>query len=262
MLPGFRFVFATVVLAVSVLVFGLGAAALLRASHDQFANLPTAQASHEPVPARDQQARQITLALLRVEMMAEQSAAAKPPAPTAPDAATAAPAPPEATPAALRADAVASDAAPIERPAANDSASVQTSPETVLVVQPMPAEPATAEVKPIVASHEKAAALDPVAVAGCIPSLATTAQTAERIAMLVDQAPARADLLPPDLLASAAATTKLADIGKSAVHRVRHARLRHKWRRHRHWVRAQAQLAPFAGRQQAQQTDPFAAFPR
>jgi hypothetical protein len=248
MLPGFRFVFATVVLAVSVLVFGLGAAALLRASHDHFANLPSAQASHEPIPARDQQARQVTLALLRVEMMAEQS-----------DVVTAAPAPPEEPPAAQRAVGVASDAAPIARPAANDSADGQTSPETLLVVQ---TAPTTAEVKPIVASHDKVSAADPIAVTGCIPSLAATSQTAARIAMLVDQAPARVDLLPPDLLASAAATTKLAEIGKSAVHQVRHARLRHRWRRHRHRVRAQAQVAPFAGRQQAQQTDPFAAFSR
>lgn len=40
MLPGFRFLFAAIVLSVSTLVFGLGAAALLRASHERFASLP------------------------------------------------------------------------------------------------------------------------------------------------------------------------------------------------------------------------------
>lgn len=40
MLPGFRFLFATIVLSISVLIFGLGAAALLRAAHEEFANPP------------------------------------------------------------------------------------------------------------------------------------------------------------------------------------------------------------------------------
>lgn len=72
MLPGFRFLFAAIVLSVSTLVFGLGAAALLRASHERFASLPvlpfapalppaaTANAaSHDAAPP--------TLALLRVD---------------------------------------------------------------------------------------------------------------------------------------------------------------------------------------------------
>ena len=48
MLPGFRFLFATVVLAVSVLVFGLGAAALLRAAHEEFASLPSWRLAQPP----------------------------------------------------------------------------------------------------------------------------------------------------------------------------------------------------------------------
>jgi hypothetical protein len=84
MLPGFRFLFATIVLSVSVLVFGLGAAALLRAAHDNFANLPSAKAMQEAAVAHDQETRRATLALMRVEMIAEQQehvqkmAAAKP----------------------------------------------------------------------------------------------------------------------------------------------------------------------------------------
>ena len=72
MLPGIRFLFATVLLSVSVLVFGLGAAALLRAAHDDFANLPPAQVSREAKVAHERDARQATLALLRVEMIADQ----------------------------------------------------------------------------------------------------------------------------------------------------------------------------------------------
>ena len=40
MLPGFRFLFAAIVLSMSILVFGLGAAALLRAAHEEFAANP------------------------------------------------------------------------------------------------------------------------------------------------------------------------------------------------------------------------------
>jgi hypothetical protein len=41
MLPGFRFLLSAIVLCFSILVFGLGAAALLRAAHEQFASRPS-----------------------------------------------------------------------------------------------------------------------------------------------------------------------------------------------------------------------------
>ena len=41
MLPGFRFLFAAIVLSMSMMVFGLGAAALLRAAHEEFASNPS-----------------------------------------------------------------------------------------------------------------------------------------------------------------------------------------------------------------------------
>ncbi len=40
MLPGFRFLFAAIVLSVSIAVFGFGAAALFRSAHEEFANAP------------------------------------------------------------------------------------------------------------------------------------------------------------------------------------------------------------------------------
>lgn len=67
MLPGFRFLFAAIVLSMSVLVFGLGAAALLRASHEQFASLPSRRPPPEPVFVRQNEPPMPTLALLRVE---------------------------------------------------------------------------------------------------------------------------------------------------------------------------------------------------
>ena len=47
MLPGFRFLFAAIVLSMSILVFGLGAAALLRAAHEEFASNPSWHATRK-----------------------------------------------------------------------------------------------------------------------------------------------------------------------------------------------------------------------
>ena len=73
MLPGFRFLFAAIVLSISILIFGLGAAALLRAAHDQFASIPSRRALPEPVFAQQpafapqSETPPPTLASLRVE---------------------------------------------------------------------------------------------------------------------------------------------------------------------------------------------------
>jgi hypothetical protein len=67
MLPGFRFLFAAIVMSMSVLVFGLGAAALLRAAHEQFANSPSRRTPPEPVFAQHDEPPMPTLALLRFE---------------------------------------------------------------------------------------------------------------------------------------------------------------------------------------------------
>jgi hypothetical protein len=67
MLPGFRFLFAAILLSMSVLVFGLGAAALLRAAHEEFASMPSRRAPPQPVFAQPSEPTVPTLALLRVE---------------------------------------------------------------------------------------------------------------------------------------------------------------------------------------------------
>src|SRR5262249_35306527 len=91
MLPGFRFLLAAIVLSMSILIFGLGAAALLRAAHKEAACVRTRRVMPEPVFAHQLEAPQSTLALLRVEpIMPEKapdaSAATLPPEP-APEAA-------------------------------------------------------------------------------------------------------------------------------------------------------------------------------
>jgi hypothetical protein len=67
MLPGFRFLFAAIVLSTSILVFGLGATALLRAAHEEFASTPSWHAPPETVFAGQNEATRPVLALLRVE---------------------------------------------------------------------------------------------------------------------------------------------------------------------------------------------------
>src|SRR6202166_2681536 len=67
MLPGFRFLFAAIVLSMSILVFGLGAAALLRAAHEEFASNPSWHALPEAMVAQQGEATRPVLAMLRVE---------------------------------------------------------------------------------------------------------------------------------------------------------------------------------------------------
>jgi len=67
MLPGFRFLFAATVFSMSVLVFGLGAAALLRAAHEEFASTPSWRAPPETVFAQPSEATGPVLAMLHVD---------------------------------------------------------------------------------------------------------------------------------------------------------------------------------------------------
>ena len=67
MLPGFRFLFAAIVLCISILVFGLGAAALLRTAHEEVAQNPSWRAAPEPRFAQADAPAKTVLAMLRVE---------------------------------------------------------------------------------------------------------------------------------------------------------------------------------------------------
>src|SRR6202021_1196742 len=64
MLPGFRFLFAAIVLSMSMLVFGLGAAALLRAAHEEFASMPAWRPAPETTFAQKADAPPPVLAML------------------------------------------------------------------------------------------------------------------------------------------------------------------------------------------------------
>lgn len=68
MLPGFRFLFAAILLSASILVFGLGAAALLRATHEQYVSNPAwRNGPQEQVFAQSPEPAQPVLAVLRAE---------------------------------------------------------------------------------------------------------------------------------------------------------------------------------------------------
>jgi len=67
MLPGFRFLFAAIVLSMSMLVFGLGAAALLRAAHEEVASNPSWRAAPETRFAQPSEATGPVLAMLRAD---------------------------------------------------------------------------------------------------------------------------------------------------------------------------------------------------
>jgi hypothetical protein len=67
MLPGFRFLFAAIMLSTSMLVFGLGAAALLRAAHEQFASNPSWHAAPEATFAQQSEPVTPVLAMLHAE---------------------------------------------------------------------------------------------------------------------------------------------------------------------------------------------------
>jgi hypothetical protein len=67
MLPGFRFLFAAIMLSMSLLIFGLGAAALLRSAHEEFASNPSWRATPEVSFAQTGDTTGSVLAALRVE---------------------------------------------------------------------------------------------------------------------------------------------------------------------------------------------------
>jgi len=130
MLPGFRFLFAAVMLSMSLLIFGLGAAALLRAAHESFASNSSWRATPDVPFAQRPESTLPMLATLRVEPVTEKAI----------DAAKVAAAPTELTP-------------PPAEPAANDQ-----------VAGIKPAEiPAVEAAKPAPADASPASEAAPVA---------------------------------------------------------------------------------------------------
>ncbi len=155
MLPGFRFLFAAVMLSMSLLIFGLGAAALLRAAHESFASNSSWRAAPEVPFAQHPDTTLPVLATLRVEPSAIEKAN---------DQATVATAPAREEPAAAE-------------PAKNDQVAALRPAETPAVETAKPVElPASlpaAENPPAAETASSAPAASSPAVSAAAPTTAT-----------------------------------------------------------------------------------------
>ncbi len=132
MLPGFRFLFAAIVLSMSIMVFGLGAAALLRTAHEEFASNPSWRAAPETTFAQQSESRVPVLAMLRVDPLpAEQKVPDDVPAvepPVASASVASAPAEPEKIAALTPEDSSPLETAKPEIPVAESPAQGETAP--------------------------------------------------------------------------------------------------------------------------------------
>jgi hypothetical protein len=192
MLPGFRFLFTAIVLSMSILVFGLGAAALLRAAHEEFASMPSRRAPPEPVFAQQSEPPAPTLALLRVD---------PPVAEKAPDNVPVAAAPAEQ----------AADATPLAEPEKLAALNVEgaTAPDAVKpeTSKPETSAPETTSAIPPAQAETPAAVDEPklAAIAETQPPAAEAASTAAEPAAVVPSPEANI------------AATKIATLGGPAV---------------------------------------------
>jgi hypothetical protein len=164
MLPGIRFLFAAIVFAVSLVIFGMGAAALLRSAHEEFASLPNQRMAPPTVFAQQPVEPPPTLSMLRVETPA--------PAESAPVTVAVTP---------LDTASVAVPAPDLERTVAPDVvANLTLSPPPVAEAAPIePARPDTPKIEtakietPAVATVAVAPATPAVVPAGSIPEIVT-----------------------------------------------------------------------------------------
>ncbi|MTV16296.1 MULTISPECIES: hypothetical protein [Bradyrhizobium] len=215
MLPGLRFLFAAIVLATSLLVFGLGAAALFRAAHEEFASIPALRAPPEPQFAQQPDAPPV-LAMVRVDPPAADKVTTDIPAAPPPEPAASEPtAPAEVTPAAEPekvAAATADDPVPPAPPKPEAQAATTPAPAADTAAQtptadPLPASeptPAAAEAAPAATEAKVAAVADPPA-----PSEPAVPPPAPAMA-----APEPA---PPPSPEANAAATKIATLGGPEV---------------------------------------------
>jgi hypothetical protein len=202
MLPGFRFLFAAIVLSLSILVFGLGAAALLRAAHEEVASNPSWRAAPEMMFARQGDGAPPVLAMLRVEPAAmEQKAPDNVPAVAAP-----------VEPATIV-------SAPAE-PAA--SASTPAEPERIAALKPEGSSPPETA-KPETAKPEILAAENPeqgeaASVQAETPATADETRIAEQAVLAATEAaPASEQITAAASAEPDAASTKIATLDSPSV---------------------------------------------
>ena len=257
MLPGFRFLLAAIVLSVSIVTFGLGAAALLRAAHEEFASIPARRIAPEPYFAQSAETSAPTLAMLRIEPTPQGNAPVSSVAPALAEEPT-----PEAVPVpkveAEKLAALSVDVAPPAEPAKSE----------VAATEPLVITSSTAEAQP----ETKTAALDtspaptPVAENAPTPSeqIVMPAMTDGNRTVISDKAaPKVAALGSPAALVAAEAEKSSAKADRAELRKKQRAE-RAKERR-----RLAARRARLAAQQAAtlpastvqQSADPFGATP-
>ena len=232
MLPGFRFLFAAIVLSMSVLVFGLGAAALLRAAHETFASTPSWHTSPETTFAQPSDASRPVLSMLRVDPPVAEKAPDNAPAVTAPPATVTAPSEPVAagaTPAPEQATTTPPPAEPAQQVAALqpvDPPAPATAKPDVPVAENPPQEPAApARDEPAAPQATAPAAADETKIAA---TTATTEQPpptppsepapAAQVAAAIEVAPAAAEAASAPSTADAETfSTTIATLGGPPV---------------------------------------------
>jgi hypothetical protein len=173
----------------SVLIFGLGAAALLRSAHEEFASLPSRRAPAEPVFTRPNEPQTPTLALLRFDPPVLDN---KPPESAPPAVVSETVTPAEPTP----------DAAPAE-------------PEKLAALKPEEPMPAAAA-KPEVPAEDTTAAA-PVAPAEAATPVPTEEVKVAAIAETPEPVTTAAPATDRLSLAGNIAATKIATLGGPAV---------------------------------------------
>ena len=228
MLPGFRFLFTAIVLSMSVLVFGLGAAALLRAAHEEFASNPSWHAPPETMFAQQADTTRPVLAMLHFDPPAADKAPDNVPAVTAPPPAAMAPTPP-ATAGSTTPEPAAIASAPAER---NQIAALQpadspppatATPEMPVAKQPPPVEAAPAQDETSAPQAAVPAAADETRIAATeqVPAPASEAAPAAQAAMPAEAAPAPPaapePAAAPSLTDASPLSTKIATLGGPPV---------------------------------------------
>jgi hypothetical protein len=220
MLPGFRFLFAAIAISMSILIFGLGATALMRAAHEDFATNTSWRAPPEPRFAQqDEATKPPVLAVLSVQPASNDPAIAPSPAdapaaaPT--DPATAPPSPePQTTASLTPAEAAKPQTAAVATP-------VEPSIQTDVAAQSRPAPPqaetqsdaplSVAERKIAVTDDSKGGATESVTTGKVSP----TASVPTASTLQTSPAPPQADAqATPD---SSPAATKIATLGGPPV---------------------------------------------
>ncbi|MGF6306531.1 hypothetical protein ABIB82_000049 [Bradyrhizobium sp. i1.8.4] len=231
MLPGLRFLFAAIVLATSLLVFGLGAAALFRAAHEEFASIPARMAPPAPQFAQQPETPPV-LAMVRVDpsaaadkVAADTPAASTPSEPAASESAAPAEVSPPAEPekvAAAKADDPSAPPEPeapaTETPAPALSADVAPQPPTTdfpPASQPTPAatEPSTTEAKVAAVADPPAATSEPPPAAPA-PAMAVPEPSPPPSPEAIAAATKIATLGGPEVVVDAPAAPKAAEAKK------------------------------------------------